>query len=96
MAVARRKGVKDTPEKQLQQALSEFEAVIRGEQRRQFLHHKFGPKPTPKDVIRFMTEIDSNDVRKRAGRPCVGTRLTNILQPVQKFTSVGDIIVGGR
>ena len=92
MALARKKTTKDTAEKQLQKAVSEFEAVLNSKESKEFLACKTGPKPTPKDVFRFISEIDG---KRRAGRSPVGARLTNILQSVQRFTSVGDIIIGG-
>lgn len=92
MALTRKTAAKDTPEKQLQNTVSEFEAVLSGKENKDFLAYKTGPKPTPKDVFRFITEIDG---KRRAGRSPVGARLTNVLQSVQRFTSVVDVIVGG-
>lgn len=42
--------------------------------------------------MRLTAEIDRSASRK--GRRCFGPRLTNVLQAVQQFASIGDIIIG--
>jgi ankyrin repeat domain-containing protein 50 len=41
--------------------------------------------------MKFTAEID---LRNKAGQ-CFGPRMTNVLQVVQQFATLGDIIVGG-
>ena len=44
-------------------------------------------------MMRLTAAIDRAGRRK--GRRCFGPRLTYVLQAVQQFASIGDIIIGG-
>lgn len=84
------------PEIRLAQAVSEFEAALSGEQKAAFQISKLQTRDSPldvSDVMRLTAEIDR--CASRRGRRCFGPRLTNLLQAVQQFASLGDIIIGG-
>ncbi|KAJ5616636.1 NACHT nucleoside triphosphatase [Penicillium hordei] len=83
------------PEIRLAQAVSEFEADLSGEQKAAFRTNKaktIQSSPNTQDVMRLAAEIDR--VSGRNGR-CLGPRLMNLLQAVQKFAALGDVVVGG-
>ena len=84
------------PEIRLAQAVSEYEAALSGEQKAAFRISRSQTRESPpdvSDVMRLIAEIDRCASRK--GRRCFGPRLTNLLQAVQQFASLGDIIIGG-
>jgi hypothetical protein len=83
------------PEIRLAQALSEYEAILVGEQKARLRGYRQESPPTAADVMRLTAEIDREAVRTRKSRRCVGPRLCNFLQAVQMFTGVVDIVVGG-
>lgn len=82
----------------LMQATKEFEADLSDEQKKSFLTNKsqscISP-PNIHDVMRLTAEIDRRISGKLSGRRGLGPRLTNILQAVQQFAALGDIIIGG-
>ena len=83
------------PEIRLAQAVPEFEAALSGEQKAEFRTCRSQAQksaPDISDVMRLTAEIDRSASRK--GRRCFGPRLTNVLQAVQQFASIGDIIIG--
>ena len=80
------------PEIKLAQALSEFEAILTDDQKSKVRTYR-GQLPIPTEVTR-LTEIDRDANRNRKSRQCVGTRLTSLLQAVQQFSKVVDLIVG--
>lgn len=82
------------PEIRLAQAVSAFEADLTSEQKADFRISRTQTQKSPpdlSDVMRLTAEID----RQRAGRRCVGPRMTNFLQAVQQYAALGDVIVGG-
>jgi hypothetical protein len=84
------------PEIRLAQAVSEFEATLSGEQKATFRTYRSQTRDTPPDthdVMRLTAEIDQSASRK--SRRCFGPRFTNMLQAVQQFASLGDILIGG-
>ena len=84
------------PEIRLAQAVSEFEATLSGKQKVEFQTIRSQARESPpdiSDVMRLTAEVDRAASRK--GRRCFGPRLTNVLQAVQQFASLGDIIIGG-
>ena len=83
------------PEIQLAQALSEYEAVLTLDQKQTLRLYRGQSPPNPIDVIRLTAEIDRDAIRLRKSRQCVGPRLTKLLQSVQQFSTVADIIIGG-
>jgi ankyrin repeat domain-containing protein 50 len=47
------------------------------------------------DVMRLTADIDRRAAGKVRGGRCFGPRLVNVLQAVQQFAALGDVIVGG-
>lgn len=94
MALSLAKAAPLKPEIKLAQALSEFDAILSDDQKTRLRDYRGQSPPNPTDVIRFTAEIDRDNSRNRKSRQCVGTRLTNVLQGVQQFSSVVDSIVG--
>ncbi|KAF4761640.1 hypothetical protein N7455_001641 [Penicillium solitum] len=83
------------PEIRLAQAVSEFEADLSGEQKAAFRNNRaktIQSSPNTQDVMRLAADIDRASGQN--GR-CLGPRLMNLLQAVQKFAALGDVIVGG-
>ncbi|KAH6669833.1 hypothetical protein B0J14DRAFT_486435 [Halenospora varia] len=86
------------PEIRLAQAVSQFEADLSSEHKAAFHTYRsqsHNSPPSQSDVMRFTAEIDRRaSGRVGAGR-CFGPRLINVLQAVQQFAALGDVIVGG-
>ena len=84
------------PEARLGQAVVQFEASLTKEQKASFeagrIHAQSSP-PSVSDVMQLTAEIDFQT--HKAGRRCFGLRMTKILESVQQFASIGDVIVGG-
>lgn len=83
------------PEIRLAQAVSEFEADLSAEQKAAFRTNRsrsLASPPSTQDVMRLTAEIDR--ASGKGGR-CLGPRLTNVLQAIQRFAALGDIIIGG-
>jgi len=86
------------PEIRLAQAVSQFEAELSGEQKstfRQCRNSSLKSPPTIHDVMRLTAEMDLRLSKSRRGGRCFGPRFTNVLQAIQQFAALGDIIVGG-
>ena len=94
MALPLAKAAPLKPQIKLAQALSEFEAVLPDDQKTKLRTYRGQSPPNPTDVMRFTAEIDRDAGRNRKSRQCVGTRLTNVLQSIQQFSTVVDLIVG--
>ncbi|EXJ60980.1 hypothetical protein A1O7_05133 [Cladophialophora yegresii CBS 114405] len=82
------------PEIKLAQALSEFEAILQGTDKEQFRSLRSGQPPVVADVMKVTAAVDSKNSHRRSRR-CFGPRLTSVLESVQHFSTVVDIIVGG-
>jgi ankyrin repeat domain-containing protein 50 len=85
------------PDIRLAQAVSEFEAQLSTEQKSVFRNDRSRMESTPPnlgDVMRLTSELDKTSGIV-AGRRCFGPRLTNFLETVQRFASLGDLVVGG-
>lgn len=94
MALALRNAAPLKPEIQLAQAVSVFEASLVADQKSKFrVYHGQSP-PDVNDVMRLTAQIDKENSRRKSRR-CVGPRLTNVLQSVQQFSTVVDVIIGG-
>ena len=81
----------------LAQAISSFKAELSPEQKITLEAYQTGPRePSPDihDVMRCTAEIDRHASGNLGGRRCFGPRLTNLLQSVQQFAAIGDVIVG--
>jgi hypothetical protein len=81
----------------LAQAVSLFKADLSAEQKATFRTYQSSSLKSPPnidDVMLLTAEIDRH-ARKNGGGRCIGPRLTNVLQAVQQFASLGDVVVGG-
>ncbi|PSN59074.1 hypothetical protein BS50DRAFT_641263 [Corynespora cassiicola Philippines] len=81
----------------LAQAVCEFKAHLSTEQKSTFRTWKsqsLSAAPSPSDVMRPTSKVDSQVSKKFGGR-CFGPRFTNFLQGVQQFAALGDVVVGG-
>ncbi|KAJ5106164.1 NACHT nucleoside triphosphatase [Penicillium angulare] len=81
------------PEVRLAQAISVFIADLSNDQKARFNARRtqaLSVAPSVQDVRTFTAEID----RSHGGR-CLGPRFINLIEAVQKFASLGDIIIGG-
>ena len=97
MSVAMSNASQLKPEIRLAQVVSQFEANLSAEQKAAFRTYRSQSRespPNPRDVMRLTAEIDQASGKAGRGR-CFGPRLTNFLQAVQQFASLGDIIIGG-
>lgn len=86
------------PEIRLAQAVSHFEADLSDDQKARFNSYKqksCSLAPDISDVMQLTAEIDRRFAQRIGGGRCFGPRLTNILQAVQQYAALGDIIVGG-
>jgi hypothetical protein len=81
-----------TPEIQLPQAVSEFEALLSLDEESALRNLKSKHHPDAIDIVRFTAEIGQSS---QLTRRCVGTRFANVLRAIQAFTSIGDMVVGG-
>ena len=82
----------------LAQAVSQFEADLSTEQKaifKSYKHQSLDSPPDTSDVMRLTAEIDRRTAGKLDGGRCFGPRLTNVLQAVQQYAALGDIIIGG-
>jgi hypothetical protein len=98
MSTALSRAAQLKPEIRLAQAVSEFVADLSSEQKSGFESHRYQSCTSPpnvRDVMRLTAEIDRGASKRGSGGRCVGPRLTNVLQAVQQFAALGDIIVGG-
>ncbi|KAH7464155.1 hypothetical protein FOMA001_g17933 [Fusarium oxysporum f. sp. matthiolae] len=86
------------PEIRLAQSIAQFEVDLSDEQRAEFQSNKRQSCHSPPDihdVMRLTAEIDRRIAGKVGGGRCLGTRLVNVLEAVQQFAALGDIVVGG-
>ncbi len=82
------------PEIRLAQAISEYEASLQDSEKAEFRRLRVGRPPDVMDVMAVTAAID-RDIGHRQSHRCCGPRLTNILESVQQFSTVVDIIIGG-
>ncbi|KAH7183897.1 hypothetical protein BKA60DRAFT_670559 [Fusarium oxysporum] len=86
------------PEIRLAQAIKQFEMDLSDEQKAAFHSNKrqsCHSPPNIHDVMRLTAEIDRRVAGNVGGGRCFGTRLVNVLEAVQQFAALGDIVVGG-
>lgn len=82
----------------LAQAVSQFEADLSTNQKttfRTFKTQSCDTAPGIHDVMRLTANIDREARQKINGSRCFGPRLTNILQSIQQFAAIGDVVIGG-
>jgi hypothetical protein len=85
------------PEARLGQAIVAFQKELSKDERRAFDSHRASAEtspPTRRDVMRVLSEVDKTS-RVVAGRRCFGPRFTGILNAVQQFAALGDVVLGG-
>ena len=84
------------PEIRLAQAISEFEKDLTNLQKDDLRSQKESQSRCPDmtDVMRFTAQIDRS-LSAHGVRQVYGPRLTNFLDGVQKFVSLGDLLIGG-
>lgn len=95
MALALSQAAPLRAEVQLAQALSEFEVILNDEQKASFRALKQNGPPNVQDVVRLTAQIDHDIVQQRKSRRCVGPRFMSVLQAVQQFTTVADMVISG-
>lgn len=86
------------PEIRLAQAVSEFEAILTSEQKVSFSASRLSAAstaPSMSDVMRLTAEIDLKTTSTHGRGRCLGPRMANILQSVQQFAALGDVVIGG-
>ncbi|KAH7199198.1 hypothetical protein BKA60DRAFT_500612 [Fusarium oxysporum] len=86
------------PEIRLAQAIKQFEMDLSDEQKAAFDSNKrqtCHSPPNIHDVMQLTAEIDRRVAGNVGGGRCFGTRLVNVLEAVQRFAALGDIVVGG-
>ncbi|KAH7161651.1 hypothetical protein EDB81DRAFT_925251 [Dactylonectria macrodidyma] len=86
------------PDIRLAQAVSEFEAALAAEQKAAFRTARSAARNAPltiKDVMRLTAEVDLEASRKHGRVRCFGPRMTNMLQAIQQFAALGDVVIGG-
>ncbi|KLU82696.1 hypothetical protein MAPG_01765 [Magnaporthiopsis poae ATCC 64411] len=86
------------PEIRLAQAVSEFEAALSDEQKAAFRTCKSQARVSPPDagdIMRLTAELDRRASGSGHRGRCFGPRFFNILETIQQFASLGDIVVGG-
>ncbi|KAM0224224.1 hypothetical protein ACHAPA_004116 [Fusarium lateritium] len=86
------------PEIRLAQAVSEFEALLTSEQKISFSASRSSAAstaPSMSDVMRLTAEVDLKATSKHGRGRCFGPRMTNILQSIQQFAALGDVVIGG-
>ncbi|KAK1753251.1 hypothetical protein QBC47DRAFT_54387 [Echria macrotheca] len=98
MSLALQKAAPLTAEVRLGLAISQFEAELSAEQKAALHKDKTAlckSPPTIRDVMQLTAEIDRRAAEKSRGRRCFGPRFTNVLQAIQQFAALGDVVVGG-
>ncbi|KAK2729382.1 nacht domain protein [Colletotrichum kahawae] len=82
----------------LAQAVSEFEAGLDTRQKAAFKNTQSTARTTPptlNDVMNVTAEIDKQAHQKHNTLRSFGTRFTNMLQSIQQYAALGDVVVGG-
>ncbi|XXH04138.1 hypothetical protein Hte_010551 [Hypoxylon texense] len=84
---------------ELGKAVSDFEDILSPEQKagfRMIRASAVASPPNVRDVMNLTAEIDEKARRQKGGsHRCFGPRFTMILESVQQYASLGDIIAGG-
>ncbi|KAI0176983.1 hypothetical protein BJ166DRAFT_11800 [Pestalotiopsis sp. NC0098] len=86
------------PDVRLAQAVSVFEASLSSDEKarlRSSRSQSQNKAPTIDDVMRFTAEVDARARSLLGSGRCFGPRLTYLLQTVQQFAALGDILIGG-
>lgn len=97
MSLALAKAAPLKAEIRLGQAISQFDASLSAEEKAALWAYRARLSKSPPDthdVMRLTAEIDRRAAEKRTGGRCFGPRLTNMLQAIQQFAALGDVVVG--
>ncbi|KAL4931485.1 uncharacterized protein BDV17DRAFT_256883 [Aspergillus undulatus] len=93
MSTALAKAGRLKPEVRLGQAISDFQAQLPSPQKANLRAQQArATPPDMRDVMQLTAELNRSS---GVGGRCFGARLTNILQSVQQFAALGDIVLGG-
>ncbi|KAE9571848.1 hypothetical protein CGMCC3_g11973 [Colletotrichum fructicola] len=98
MSLALRRASPLKTEIRLAQAVSEFEACLDTKQKAEFRNTRATARMSPpalKDVMQVTAELDREAHEKHKESRSFGPRFTNILQSVQQYAALGDVVVGG-
>lgn len=102
MALALRNAAPLRSDIALAQAISEFERLLTPEQKMSFKdlrNRALRSAPSTDDVMRLTADINQRLVTRRQSSSsmyrCFGTRFTNVLQCLQRYAALGDVVVGG-
>lgn len=86
-------------EDELGKALAGFESSLGAEQRAGFCaiqRHAVASPPTVRDVMNLTAEVDYKARQQKKGvHRCLGPRFTRLLEAVQQYASIGDVLIGG-
>ncbi|KAH7153576.1 hypothetical protein EDB81DRAFT_631269, partial [Dactylonectria macrodidyma] len=83
------------PEIRLAKAVSDFATTLDEDQRRNFKRLKSRSPPSSADVISFTEELSRTGAHLHRSWTCQSMRLVTILDRIQKFVCIGDVIIGG-
>lgn len=88
------------PDIRLADAISQFQADLTSREKEIFTEcrdQSVHSTPTIWDVSRVTAEIDRHPSwqGRASGRRCFGPRFMKLLEAVQQFASIGDVVVGG-
>lgn len=98
MALALRSAFPLKTEIRLAQAVSEFEAGLDTQQKAAFRNNRSTARMNPpalKDVMQVTADMDRQAHSKHKASRSFGPRFTNMLQSVQQYAALGDVVVGG-
>lgn len=85
------------PEIRLAQAVSRFEADLTIDQKTELhrvKHELQSSPPDHLDIMRLLGQMDRT-AGLVAGKQCFSPRFTSFLEGVQRFASIGDVVLGG-
>ncbi|KAK3319557.1 hypothetical protein B0T19DRAFT_268943 [Cercophora scortea] len=95
MALSVRRPGNTSPELLLAHSISEFEAALPATHKSSFRNLRalaLNSPPGPSDVMRITAEIN---LQTRGKTRCLGPRFTNVLQTIQQYAALGDVLIGG-
>lgn len=101
MALALQSAAPLQPDVILARAISEFEQALPPAQKaalNDLRVRSLRSAPSRDDVMRLTADVNRRLMsRKRSSglSRCFGTRFTNVLQCVQRYAALGDVVVGG-
>ena len=86
----------ETAEDRLVQAIKRFEAQLSPDQRKIYTQNQdLKLRPGASDVSKLLGEVDRLVKAKHGTRSAFKPRLESVIMAVQKFASIGDVMVGG-